>query len=167
MPPVTALTLDPGKTTGYCISALDEDVAYVAYDQAEWNVSDLDTMLYTLWPQHIICESFEFRNRARAGLDLTPVRLIGIVELFAEKDKERENRVKFQTAAQGKGYFTDSKIKSLGLYKPGFQHGRDALRHFLHWLHFGPGFQFLAKEQQFELVTEEAIIQSYFNTSAL
>jgi hypothetical protein len=167
MAPVTTLTLDPGKTTGYCISVLDESVAYIAYDQAEWSISDLDTILYALWPGHIICESFEYRNRARAGLDLTPVRLIGIVELFAAKDKERTNRVKFQTAAQGKGYFTDKKIKDLGLYKPALEHGRDALRHFLHWLHFGQGFQYLAKEHEFELVTEEAIRQSYFDTTEI
>lgn len=63
-------------------------------------------------------------------------------------------KFKLQTAAQGKGHFTNDKLKALDLYNRKTSHGRDAVRHILQWFHFQEGFQF-NKNQKIVLVTED------------
>jgi len=95
---------------------------------------------------HVIYEDFSYRNRARTGLDLTPVKLIGIIELFRERFEPLTLFTK-QSAAAGKGFFTDDKLKDLGVYVTGMQHARDATRHLLQWANFGAGSAFMNMEK--------------------
>jgi hypothetical protein len=145
------LALDPGGTTGYAAGILISPITRIVYDQAKLNENQLYAMLEELQPDHIICEDFEYRNRARAGLDLTPPRLIGVVRLYGAHTGAR---VHMQKAAKGKGFYTDDKLKKLDLYIKGRPHGRDALRHLLHWLTFGVGYG-LAGDPQFILEGKE------------
>lgn len=131
-----ALSLDPGGTTGYAICAIDNvNSLRVGWDQARLSESGLMELLETVQPDVIICEDFEYRNRARAGLDLTPPRLIGVVKLYAQGNCKLE----LQKAAVGKGHYSDQRLRSFDLYRRGIPHGRDALRHLLHWLTFRGG----------------------------
>jgi hypothetical protein len=141
------LALDPGRTTGYAAGLLDSPVTRIVYDQTKLTENQLFAMLEEIKPDHIVCEEFEYRNRARSGLDLTPVKLIGVVSMYARSNSAR---LHMQSAARGKGHYSDSKLKKLGLYQAGKPHGRDALRHLLHWLTFGVGYG-LAGEPVFEL----------------
>jgi hypothetical protein len=135
-PLTRAMSLDPGGTTGYAICVIDNvNSIRIGWDQARLSESALMELLETVQPDVIICEDFEYRNKARAGLDLTPPRLIGVVKLYAQGNC----KLKLQKAAVGKGHYSDQRLRSFDLYRRGTPHGRDALRHLLHWLTFGGG----------------------------
>ena len=143
--PLVALSLDPGKTTGYAIAIRDEVLRlYVNEDQLSLAQMDqlLSSLIVNATNLHVIYEDFEYRNMARTGLDLTPVKLIGIIEFYREK---YEPFVQFykQSAAMGKAFWSDTKLKERGAYKVGKKHGRDATRHLLQWAMFGGGAQYI------------------------
>jgi hypothetical protein len=135
------ISLDPGGTTGFACGELDEiqGLLKVRSSQDKWSHSVLYAQLSIAHPDWIVCESFEYRNRARAGLELISCELIGVVHLYVQQYK---CELTMQTASTGKGHFTDEKLKADGLYKTSTPHGNDATRHLLHWFVFGPGYQF-------------------------
>jgi hypothetical protein len=158
------VALDPGGTTGYAIGYLGEHgFFYFYYGQHAWREKQLWDALWKLKPDSLICESFEYRQQSRAGLDLTPAHLIGVVRLFAE---EFGCKLVMQTAAQGKGHYTDDKLKKNLIYDRHFKHGRDACRHMLQWWTFGAGFKF-NQDQQLRLVAEHHLLDSYFDRVVL
>lgn len=131
-----ALSLDPGGSTGYAICDINNvNEVSIGWDQARLDPAELTDLLETINPDKIICEDFEYRNRARAGLDLTPPKLIGVVQLYCSNGVP----LYMQKASTGKGHYTDNRLKSIGMYVKGRPHGRDALRHLLHWLTFKGG----------------------------
>ena len=135
-----ALSLDPGGTTGYAICDINNvNSVSIAWDQATMNPAELTELLEAVNPDEIICEDFEYRNRARAGLDLTPPKLIGVVQLYCSKGCP----LHMQKAAVGKGHYSDRRLKTQGMYRRGTPHGRDALRHLLHWLTFKGGGKYI------------------------
>lgn len=136
-----AVAFDPGTTTGICIGLLEENKLWVAPDERKFGLTQLYDCLIWFEPYdpYVIYEDFQYRNYARAGLDLTPVKMIGIIELFSENN---EGKFFKQTPAQGKGFFSDTRLKNMDIYKVGKQHGRDATRHLMQWLTFGAGSQF-------------------------
>lgn len=147
------LSLDPGGTTGICLGGHCNNVLKLTVDQHQWSVGDLYDFLDNFMREsatdstpygcvHVIYEDFSYRNRARAGLDLTPVKLIGIIELYRERYEPFVSFTK-QSAAAGKGFYTDEKLKDLNVYVTGKQHGRDATRHLLQWANFGAGSQWI------------------------
>lgn len=141
-PLLRALALDPGGTTGYAICDINmvSKKLKIGWDQAKFNESELTELFETFVPDVIIYEGFEYRNRARAGLDLTPPKLIGVIKLYAQSTG---TRLYEQSAAMGKGHYSDQRLKTLGFYQRGMPHGRDALRHLLHWLTFRAGNEYM------------------------
>jgi hypothetical protein len=147
---VRALAIDPGGTTGYAMGYLDVNANELTIEcgQQEWSMGDMYEMLDN-WiagesenmPVHVIYEDFSYRNAARAGLDLTPVKLIGIIELYKERYEPNVGFTK-QSAATGKAFWNNDKLKAKGIYARGKDHGRDATRHLMHWLAFGAGSQY-------------------------
>src|SRR5438045_629444 len=108
------VSLDPGKTTGYSIAVVDDPRRFgFCYSQREMSEKQLVDLLYRINPDHVVCESFEYRNVARTNLDLTPVRLIGAVNYYHQFSK---CELHMQKSAVGKGHFTDEKLKKLGIY---------------------------------------------------
>lgn len=163
------VSLDPGVTSGYALAVVeDPSRVFIAYGENRMTVRDLWDGLIKLSPDILICEDFEYRNRARAGLDLTPVKMIGVVELWASPVKVAYGKetkgfdVYFQKAAEGKGHFSNEKLKEIGVYQKGVNHGRDACRHLLHWLQFGAGFQYV-DEPALTLVDASWILGAYWN----
>ena len=151
-----AIALDPGITTGIVTIGLSE-TGFPGFEinQEVDSCYDLYQLLEWLRPNQIICEDFEYRSWEKS-VELFSVQLIGVVNLYAQRmadvsrtvslvDTTKTVELVLQKAATGKGYFKDSKIKELGLWVPRKPHGMDALRHMLHWLTFGSGYQF--KEQ--------------------
>lgn len=141
---IRACALDPGGTTGYAICDIDkvaENIHKVSigWDQAKLNESELMEFLEFVRADIIICEDFEYRNKARAGLDLTPPRLIGVVKLYSQGNCKLE----LQKANVGKGHYSDTRLRTFNLYIRRKPHGRDALRHLLHWLTFKGGYGFI------------------------
>jgi hypothetical protein len=147
---IKILSLDPGGTTGVCVGGYADNHLKLLVDQKQWTVGMLYGYLGDFLndnsrgsqPIHVIYEDFSYRNRARTGLDLTPVKLIGIIELYREWYEPFVSFTK-QSAAAGKGFYTDEKLKDLNVYATGKQHGRDATRHLLQWANFGAGSQWI------------------------
>lgn len=136
------IAIDPGKTTGFCYATYDESnkrVLYYPFQMVD-EVDDLWRRLHLFKPRYIIIEDFEYRNQSRAGLELFPVQLIGVANLYALV-ADHQCAIYVQKAAQGKSYYTDSVLKSKDLYVRGIPHAMDASRHLLQWLTFGAGYQ--------------------------
>lgn len=152
----TILALDPGKTTGICLATLT-DKLYVAPHQDMLTLGATYNLLRWFCDArsnntHIIYEDFEYRNNARMGLNLVPVKVIGIIELFKEWHEPFVTFTK-QSAATGKAFYNDDRLKELGVYAVGKQHGRDATRHLLQWANFGAGGQYMnINEIQMEMI---------------
>lgn len=145
---IKVFSLDPGIASGFSHAVIYDDKVEVYCDEARWSHGQLWKAFEGFLPDWIVCESFEFRNRSRDNIELFSRELIGVSRLWAEQ--HNDCNLTMQTAAKGKGYYTDDKLKKAGVYKVGKHHGRDAVRHFLHWYTFGPGFQF-NKEQKIVL----------------
>lgn len=151
-----ALAIDPGGTTGLCWAQKTGTRLVLKSYQLKLTPIRFANTLSMFNKDHgpdvwFICESFEFRKGARAGLDLTPAHLIGV--LMAHCGDAVDNEVRrsfFQTAAQGKGYFSDDKLKQLGIYLRGRPHAMDATRHLLQWYKFGFGYQFYDENTEVE-----------------
>src|SRR5688500_9687577 len=104
------------------------------------DVEQLTRELEQVDPLNIICESFEYRPyQSSPSISLVSRDLIGVVQLFG---KEQNIPVFMQTASQGKGYYTNEKLKELGLYVRGQDHARDATRHLLYWFTFKSEYQY-------------------------
>lgn len=145
------LSLDPGVTTGYCLARMNGDTCELAYNEAQLSPADLLLMLQDLEPDAIVYEGFKYRNKARAGLRLDSVELIGIVKAYGTMNPHCA--IKEQQPAQGKGHYDDNALKRHNLYQRGTVHGRDAARHMLHYMTFGAGWQlFPNKTPQFKMV---------------
>lgn len=134
------LAIDPGGTTGLCLGVKEGKKLTVSPMQDRYTPFTFRLMLEN-YNHYVVCESFEYRKASRAGLDLTPVHLIGVAMAWVPSDKLR-----FQTAAQGKGFFSNEKLKQLDIYIAGKPHAMDAARHLLHWYKFGFGSQFYEED---------------------
>jgi hypothetical protein len=156
------IALDPGGTTGWY--SYTADVITVEgtteYYEEKWACGWLGPdehhqELYTfLELQHctetiVVCESFEYRNRARPGLDLISKEYIGITRLFGQ---ERSVPVVFQTAATGKGFGSDEKLQRIGILQRPVsvspqKHINDAARHLLTFMCTGVGCPVALRER--------------------
>lgn len=152
------IALDPGITTGLSVASVEDETVELTCEQALFDHWHLYELLAELRPEHIVCESFEYRNRSRAGLVLFSVELIGIVK-FYQQATAHAVELYFPTAAKGKShdynFFNDDKLKKMGLYVKGKEHGRDAVRHFMNWFTFGAGYQFNAGQSVRLLATQQ------------
>jgi hypothetical protein len=150
------LSVDPGGTTG---------LADFNYRTKTWQTTALPYEPLVLYGFFIawlgskgknvtvICESFDYRpvgkydfggSRAIPKVDLTPRNVIGILELAcAQHDVE----IVWQKPSIVNGddgrktqdpsvFWTDEKVKKLGLYKPAHVHEMDAVKHILHYRAF-------------------------------
>lgn len=135
------IAFDPGGTTGFAVGYLDEEkgILSIRADEHKFDHNMLFAQLVIVKPDWVITESFEYRSRARTGLELISSELIGVIKLYAQQS---ECGFSEQTASTGKGYYTDAKLKTDGLYEKGKPHAMDALRHLLHWYTFAEGYQY-------------------------
>lgn len=138
---MTALAIDPGVTTGFCLAYIKHDGTFlVAPYEKRATVEEINNELNDIKPDNVICESFAYRPyQSMPSVDLFAKEVIGVVQLWG---KSNSKKVFMQTPAQGKGFFSDNKLKELSLYTRRTKHGRDAMRHLLHWFLFGSGYQF-------------------------
>jgi hypothetical protein len=152
------IAIDPGVMTGYCYAQVLDDgrVNYYPFQMTD-DVDDLYRRLQAFQPRHIIMEDFEYRGGKRqSGLNLFPVQLIGVARLYELVGSVNgQCALRLQKASTGKAYYTDTMLKSMGLYKRGVPHGMDASRHLLQWLTFGPGFQFINQQSNFATLLEK------------
>lgn len=147
------LAIDPGKTSGFCLAykSFNSDLPLlVAPYEKVVDVEGMHKELEDYSPDYIICESFAYRpGQSKPWISLISRDLIGVVQLYG---KAQDVTVFMQTPAQGMGYFSNEKLKELGLYRRGSEHARDATRHLLYWLNFGSGYQFNVDLRRNELL---------------
>jgi len=135
------LALDPGVTTGFAWAKItDGKVEAIGGGQAELTETGLYGLLSSISPAAVVIESFEFRQRARDGLELYSRNLLGVCKLWTDL---RDVPYFEQSASKGKSFFTDEKLRALGAYTSGQPHKRDATRHLFEWLTFRQGSKLL------------------------
>lgn len=145
------MAIDPGGDTGIALYdpfELEWSTYTIPFDPIQLYDFFLPRALHI-----VICESFDYRpvgkykfgnSRAIPKVDLTPREVIGILKLAcAQAGRE----IVFQKPAIVNGdketdpdgakvFWTDLKVKQLGLYKPGHVHEMDAVKHLLHYRAF-------------------------------
>lgn len=139
---VRVLAIDPGVTTGFAMVDFLREGPVVDYRQDKLTPREFGDFALALNANHYICESFQHRSGEFHKDVLFPVELIGVLKYVLDEDSREVQLLWFQPpATQGKktAFFTDEKIKDMGLWKPGLDHGRSALKHLLHWFRFGFG----------------------------
>jgi hypothetical protein len=140
------VSIDPGGTTGYAVGVIEDGSMKVSTGEASWSHLDLYNQLQLSKPDIVVCESFEFRRKEQYGVNLIPRELIGVVELYTQQRSidplGTPCRLDYQSASQGKGFYTDDVLKKDKLYRTGHPHANDACRHLLHWFTFGRGYEY-------------------------
>jgi hypothetical protein len=166
---LSIIGLDPGGTTGWALYTadvihhpVDPDIAvptvefynenFVSGQKGPghhhlrlWHLLEQWTTVNTI----IVCESFEFRrnekDRSRDNIVLDSREYIGVVNLYEQYYHETTSNqpgvfeVVYQTAALGKGFWTDKKLAAVGKFaapKTTWPHANDAMRHLLHYMVF-------------------------------
>ena len=136
------IALDPGKTTGYAVGLItSEGKMLVVTGQERWSHLELWGFFEDNLPDVLITERFEFRNKARTGLELYSRELIGVTHLYHQMYMNLEVPLVEQMPSVIGGFFTDKQLKKDLIYKEGRPHANDAARHLLQWFMFGPGYE--------------------------
>lgn len=149
---VCYVALDPGGTTGWATVEFEEmynplteqlEVLDVTWHRGHIGPKAHHKQLYDFLGSLdverfvVITESFEYRNRARAGLVLDSREYIGVTQLYCDK---RGIPLIQQTAAMGKGLVKDENLKKLDLwYGTKWKHAMDATRHLIYYIINGAG----------------------------
>lgn len=128
------IALDPGGTTGVA-TYVDGEWEHFQIGPEEHHVQ-LYTFLGEFKPEVIIYERFMYQRRELTrgvSLNLDAVEYIGIVKLYYLLVDWTIELV-CQTPHQAKKFWTDDKLKTVGLYITGAPHANDATRHLLYYL---------------------------------
>jgi hypothetical protein len=144
--PFRILSFDPGGTTGVAFSYMEDDefkfrslqIGPHEHHQELWELLSNYAYGYDLPSLEIVCESFEYRNMSRKGLELISKEYIGIIKLFCSL---HGIKLIFHTASAAKHFVTDDKIKALDLWTPGKPHAMDGMRHLLKHMVVGKGIR--------------------------
>jgi hypothetical protein len=133
---IITLALDPGATVGW--AKYEDGEGY-----ASGEISCLDlwpfletyrlTRFKTVVPLGMIVVYEKFDRRSTA-VDLIAVECIGILKEWARQ--HRGVTLEEQSASMAKFFWSDEKLKALGLYRIGKPHACDAVRHILYYAYF-------------------------------
>lgn len=147
------LSFDPGGTTGWAFHELVLDKMTGAPLVLGGQIGpgphhlELWQLIMQYNPDVIVYEDFQYRIKRDhkddgsilpAGIVLDSVEYIGIIKLAANAKPLRGVKIWCQLPAHGKGFWTDDKLKRLGIHKSGAPHQNDAVRHLMHYITEGP-----------------------------
>jgi hypothetical protein len=145
---VIIVAIDPGGTTGLAVwNSLTNSHPILTQFEFSQLTGDHhhDLWVFLLqWsaraeqfrtPFHVVYERFEFqKEKQREGLNYDAKEYIGIVKLFRAKYGPA---VHLHDQSRGqKTFWSDEKIKTLGLWQNGRRHAMDALNHLLYYVSF-------------------------------
>lgn len=126
------LAVDPGGMTGFAYTLLGEhwEPANVVADQmpahafCDWTYAQ-PAFIHT--NTLFVCESFKI-TAATAKKTAQPDALetIGVLKFFARRSNAQFH---LQDPGSAKTFVTDKQLRKIGLWKPGQDHARDAIRH--------------------------------------
>ena len=151
---IRIMALDPGGTTGWATAIIEDSMLEtIECGQEKYDALNLWVTLIHYAPHYLVCETFRYRTQSRAGLDLTSVKWIGICELYAQQAGDA-CELKMQEPSEGKGFWTDEKLKKAGLFIRGKPHSRDAMRHLLYFLTFKAGSRMWRKSSEYPSLSQ-------------
>ena len=136
------LALDPGETTGWCTYIKDAQPSFQLSQYKTWPLEDhwlqFITKIHDFAPQALVFESYniyEWKADEHKRSNVPTLQVIG-----ALKGAAIERRLPWftQTPQNAKAFVTDDKLRQWGLWVPAVKHGRDAARHAVYFLLFGP-----------------------------
>lgn len=150
------LSFDPGGTTGWAYHDLYQgeltggpkiEGGQIGPDDHH---AELWELIYRRNPDLIIYEQFDYRLKKdkQTGLEVPGIVLvskeyIGIIKLWHQKMPKC--KIHAQSSSYGgaggksqKAFWTDEKLKVIGVYVPGCPHENDAKRHLLMYVTEGP-----------------------------
>jgi hypothetical protein len=145
------VALDPGVTTGIAEGAINNEghLDFQA-DQAQISLKFLWEYLHRVKPDHIVYETFEFRQgKQRGNLELFSRNVIGVIQLYVEL---HDIHVAPQKAAQAKEFMSNERLKEEQAWLKGKEHARDAIKHLLYWFYWGAGYQYNEKGHRLSTV---------------
>ncbi len=137
------LALDPGETTGWSIlEVLPTEISLIAQGQYKsWPINSglegLTNIVNEFKPTFIVVEAYHvyaWRLNEHTFSEVPTIQLIGMIKTIA---LQRSINFGEQTAQTGKAFFTDQRLKSLGIFFEGQKHARDSLRHACQFVTFG------------------------------
>jgi predicted RNase H-like nuclease (RuvC/YqgF family) len=130
--PLNILSIDPGETSGLALFLRGE-----LHSSFHLKINDLEEIKQLLTGgsgfDYIIIESFRIYAHKAKSLTNDPMitpKIIGKLEEWFKGYK-----IVYQSASQAKGFFTNDRLKEMGLYVSN-RHERDAIRHALYGLYF-------------------------------
>lgn len=123
---IPAIALDPGATTGWSarIGPVWEAGQCVNYQ--------LTYVLDRINPLYVVYESFNVRPGT--AFDHSAIETIGIIKNWLWQNSRPGRSVITQSSSEAKFFWTNNKLKKVGLHTPGKDHMNDAVRHMLTWL---------------------------------
>lgn len=122
------VALDPGGTTGWC----ELEDGYFSHAQLGPKPHHLElwNRLLATEPSVVVCETFKYYP-GQTHTVLVSVEYIGVAHLYCQVSGAP---LVFQSPSQAKKFWTNDKLKSLGLFIPGKVHSMDATRHLLYYV---------------------------------
>ena len=146
------LTIDPGDTTGFVEAKIDTTLLRLKPFQGRYTANQFYNVLIKCNPEQVLCEKFECRQHNTLGMSMTSAHLIGVTMLYCE---EYDIPLRMQDPSFGEGGFFKgmNNLKKAGVYIGGepYHHAMEAMRGFMQWFTFGPGYKYHNK-QQIELI---------------
>jgi hypothetical protein len=140
----TVLALDPGETTGWSIMDVGHASEIILADQGQiktWPMEEglprLTELVDAYKPEFIVYEAYHvyaWRLNEHTFSEVPTIQLIGMIKTVA---LQRSINFGEQTAQTGKAFFTDQRLKTLGIFFEGQKHARDSLRHACQFVTFG------------------------------
>lgn len=137
---------DPGETTGYVrVHASNDGLDFQKAEQLptwpiNYGVGELTHVLRSvaLRDSTVVFEAYRiynWRTDQHANSEVPTLQLIGCLKTLCHQHGLPYYQ---QTAQQAKEWVTDDKLEAWNLYLPGERHNRDATRHAIFFLLFGP-----------------------------
>jgi hypothetical protein len=123
------LAADPGNMTGWSSISLDDH-----WNADRVNAGQLDADVFCDWlfdvlsdVDLLIYETFTITSQTtRKSPQPVPIEVIGVMKFLARR---RKVQIEGQSPGSAKQFVTDAQLRKLGLWKPGQDHARDAIRH--------------------------------------
>jgi hypothetical protein len=129
--PLNVVAFDPGILTG--IAYFREGLLHTTEHLSLEDLS-MEYVAYQHYPlDYVIIESFRIYAHKAKSLTNDPMitpKIIGKLEEWF-----KDYKIVYQSASMAKGFFTDKRLKEMGLYVKN-KHERDAIRHSLYALYF-------------------------------
>lgn len=147
------VSIDPGVTSGLVTALITDTKLTLWLAQDKYTPATLYRKLKGDKPELVIVEEFELRPNKKEGIIFYSAYLIGAAMMYCE-DHAIELRLQKPAYGEGGHFRGDGNLRKAGVYIPGAAHHHDmsAMRHFMQWFTYGPGYQY-NKSPQVVLIT--------------